>query len=184
MSDSEFLDGLLRDLDGIDEEVRRLGRECAPDKLTWKPAPGAWSIAICFEHLLVTGDRYQGRIEAALERAKARPAAKRKPFRPRRFAGWFIRMAGPDVEKKVRAPRVFAPDRSRAGPETLDRFLEGQEELRRLIRDAGDADLNRPRFASPVTPLLRFSVGEALLLVVRHQQRHLGQALGLHAGAP
>ena len=48
-------------------------------------------------------------------------------------------------------------------------------ELIELIEAARGKNLNRPRFGSPITALLRFSIGEGLELMVRHQQRHLLQ---------
>jgi hypothetical protein len=37
-------------------------------------------------------------------------------------------------------------------------------------------DLNRIKVRSPITPLVRFNLGDALTLQVVHAQRHLAQA--------
>ena len=37
--------------------------------------------------------------------------------------------------------------------------------------------LNGPKFASPVTRLVRITLGEVLSLMVSHTERHVGQAL-------
>lgn len=49
-------------------------------------------------------------------------------------------------------------------------------ELAALLERAAGADIVRARLASPVMPLLKLNVGEALELQVVHIARHLAQA--------
>ncbi len=183
MDSNTFLDGLLRDAVASKDVVARYRRELGDVALTWKPVADVWSIAEIVQHLATTTDAYRTGLEATLARARLRPPTARRPFKARPFAAWFIRMAGPTSERRVKAPKRFLPQVSDTGPQVLDGFVNQQDELVQFIRRAGDVDLNRPRFGSPVTPLLRFSLGEALLLTVRHQERHLQQAERLRAHA-
>ena len=186
MDSATFLAGLHADAIAAREVVGGYRRDLRDEAITWKPAPDVWSMAEIVQHLTTTTTEYRDGLETTLARARQRPLNRRAPFKARPFAAWFVRMAGPTSERKVKAPKRFQPQASEGGPHVLDLFLEQQEEVLQWIRSAGDADLNRPRFGSPVTPLLRFSLGEALLLMVRHQQRHLQQAERLrnHASFP
>ncbi len=58
----------------------------------------------------------------------------------------------------------------------MERFHEGNRAGRELITIAARHDVNRVRFTNPFLPLLRFRVGAGLLILVRHQDRHLQQA--------
>ena len=73
------------------------------------------------------------------------------------------------------APKIFRPA-GEAPPEALDRFLAAQDALLTALASADGIDLNRWKLRSPATALLRFRVGEALELMVMHNDRHLDQA--------
>jgi hypothetical protein len=54
-------------------------------------------------------------------------------------------------------------------------LLDQQDRLDAAIEAASRADLT-VRLASPASKFLRFRLGDVLLLLSRHQLRHLGQA--------
>ncbi|MEM1042454.1 MAG: DinB family protein [Bacteroidota bacterium] len=175
---------LLADAEAVRAEAERLRAELTDAQLTWKPAPDVWSVADCFEHLR-RADKAYGR---ALPEAIGRMEPGGGPFRPSLFGGWFIKFASPESGMKLKAPKAIRP--RRGGPSTeagaLGRFLDQQAALLGLIQDADGKDLNTGTFPSPLLGLIRFTVGEALTLLVRHEQRHLGQALRVteHPGFP
>ena len=55
-------------------------------------------------------------------------------------------------------------------------FLHSQEDMRRVVRESADLDLNRIRFRNPFIGFLRFTVGAGLLIIAAHNRRHLWQA--------
>jgi len=87
--------------------------------------------------------------------------------------GW---LAGALVEgsKPVPAPRLY-----RAGSvpreHVVDAFLAGIARTRALVLDVDGCDL-RVGLASPVSPLIRLNLGDALRIIVVHGHRHLAQA--------
>ncbi len=175
MSDSELLDRWARDAAAVRDQVAELFQEHSEAKLTWKPSAAGWSIAECVDHLAVTGEAYYGRIGDSVERVKG-SAASARGYRPRWLARLFLRFVSPEGTKRVKAPKRFQPGAaSAAGVSVGTQFVEQQQELIELIERARDCDLNAGRFGSPVTSLLRFSIGEALQMMVFHQQRHLAQ---------
>lgn len=181
MESTVFLEGLQGDIAASRAQVESYRQTLTDAQLSWKPAPDVWSITEILQHLVTTTTLYRRGMDATLAKALERPSGRRASFKARRFAAWFVRMAGPTSEKKLKAPKRFQPNASDVGRETLDAFAVQQDELDSLLRQSADADLNKPRMGSPITPLLRFSLGEALLLIVRHQQRHLQQAERLQA---
>ncbi len=171
------LRALLADAEGTRAEAERLRAELSAAQLTWQPAPDVWSVADCFEHLRKVDKAYCRVLPDAVSRMESGSGA----FAPSLFGRWFIRFVSPESSLKLKAPRAIRP--RRGGPSTgaaaLDRFLAQQQDLLGLIRQADGRDLNTGTFASPLVSILRLSVGEALTLLVRHEQRHLGQALRL-----
>ena len=164
---------LLTDAEAVRTEAERLRDTLSDEQLTWKPAPEVWSVADCFEHLRKIDKAYACQLNEAVERAEPGDA----PFRPSLFARWFIWFVSPESTFKVKTPKATRPKPTpSAGGETLDRFLAQQAELIGLIRRTDGKNVNTGRFPSPLASILRFSVGEALTMLVRHEQRHLGQA--------
>lgn len=170
------LDGLHARLETVGEQVRALSEELRDDQLLWRPDPDRWGVADCFEHLIQSDSQYFPRLRAAIDGAA--PAAEgERIYAPGLFARWFVRSVGPDGKMKLPAPKGFRPPP--AGPDALERFLVGQRKISAFVEEARGIDLQSARLASPVSPLVRFTVGEALTLIVAHQERHLKQALAV-----
>ena len=167
----------LRDAQASAEDVEALFDTLSEAQVTWKPAPGVWSIAECVEHLIVMGRLYYPRIGEAIQRSD-RVAGTPPPHRPTlmgRLMHWLVRPGG----LKVKTFGLFRPNPMAVDAGTGQRFLRQQDELIDLIRRAGSVDLNSATFGSPLTQLLRFNVGDGLRIVVAHQRRHLQQAHGV-----
>jgi len=179
-TEAELLDQLTADVEGFPAAVRALVDPLSAAQRLWRPGPERWSVADCFEHLLVTADQYHPRIRRALEEAaRKRPPEASAAYRRRPGTTLVGRMLLAGVREKVGrplpAPKVFAPP-SIADPEAPEHFIARQEELLALLRDARGQDLHRTRLSTPVSRWLRLSVADALRVIVRHQRRHLGQA--------
>lgn len=166
------LRSLLADAEAVRAEAERFRHALSPRQLTWRPEPGVWSVADCFEHLRKMDAAYLRVLPEALARAEPGGA---RPFRPSLFARGFIRSVSPGSRFRLRAPQAVRPA-AEAGAEALARFLDQQESLLALLRQADGRDLNTGRFASPLSSFVRLSLGEGLTVLVRHQQRHAQQA--------
>lgn len=167
------LRSLLDDLVAVRAAAEAFRDGLSAEQLAWRPESGAWGIADCFEHLRKMEKAYARGLADAVERAEPGEA----PFRPRWLARTFIALNGPEPKVKLPAPPAVRPKQDRpASADAIDRFLAQQEQTVGLVRAADGRDLNTGRFASPFSRLLRFSLGEGLTLLVRHEQRHLGQA--------
>ncbi len=165
---------LLDDLKTVTAETERLRATLSDAQCIWKPAPDVWNVLECFQHLIVTDERYYPRLRLAIEKAKRERGS--APFRPSFFGKTFIRYVSPESQRKIKTFRTFEPSPALTDVTVLQEFVDHQDELTALIRQADGIDLNRGKFASPASRLLRFSVGEGLTVLVVHQQRHLQQA--------
>jgi uncharacterized damage-inducible protein DinB len=173
---NELLAELHASGDALTDAACALRDDLSTDQLVWQPPDGGWSIASCFEHLAVTAELYVDRLDDTIERSRALGMVENRPYHPTWIGGWLVKAAGPGGMKKVGAPKKFRPAKDGADPKALDRFIKANTEVLRQIRSADGCDLNRVRFGSPITWLIRLSIGDALHLLVRHGQRHVGQA--------
>jgi len=168
------LAGWAAELLGQSERARGIVAGLSDAELLRSPGPGKWSIAHCLDHLATTAAAYRPGLENAIARGEAAPPERLPPYRPGSLARWFIRAVGPQG-RSVPAPKVFRPP-EQASPRAPERFAETQAALLELLRRADAIDLNRWKLRSPALSLLRFRVGEAFELTVRHNDRHLDQA--------
>lgn len=165
---------LLAGFDASDQRARELLRGLTRAQLNWREHPHTWSVGQCLDHLCVANDVYLPPIAAGLE---GKPMSPVDEIEIGWFGSWFIRdYIEPSAQTKhLKAPKKITPAPD-VEPAVLDRFLRGNEQARELVRRAAGHDVNRLRFRNPFVPLLRFTVGTGLEIVVRHQRRHLLQA--------
>lgn len=164
-----------RVIDVMDQARESFGSLTA-EQLGWSPDPKSWGVGACLEHLNVTGSLYYPRIETAIERARNTDRRGAPDFRPGWFARFFHRFVEPEGKSRVKAPKLFQPAVETFDPTIVERFVEQQSGFQRLIESADGVELNRVKFATPVSRFLRFSVGEGIWILSSHLARHLGQA--------
>lgn len=145
-----------------------------PAALNWKPAPDAWSILECFEHLNRYNRYYNAELENAMEKGRT---GKASAFRPGWLGDYFVRTMSPENTKPVKTMKHLNPTGSQLSVSTLHEFLEHQRHLLRLLVRARGANLNRRAVRVEILPLLRIKTGDGLRFVVAHERRHMAQAL-------
>ena len=164
---------LISELENADGRAERLARPLTSQQLNWRPAPDAWSIGQCLQHLLISNQIYLPAIAASLEGRQQLPVPE---VVLGRFSRWFIKnYIGPSNGARAQAPRKIRPA-VEVESSVLDTFLRSNDASRNLIAKASAYDVNRIRFRNPFIPLLRFTVGTGLEIVSQHESRHLLQA--------
>lgn len=178
------LQDLYRTLKEVEQASNSLISSLSIAQLTWKPAAKTWSILQCFEHLYTVNQLYMGKIEGAIQNASDEDGLER--FRPSWFGRKFIDFQRPESKRKVKTLKLFKPAVTDQDVTVVAQFMAQQKDLLNLIVEADQCNLNKVKLSSPATRLIRFSLGEALTLLVIHEQRHLLQAqnLQLHINFP
>jgi hypothetical protein len=136
------------------------------------------------EHLNLTSRAYLALLPDAVARARKRGDPRTKHYR-RDARGWFMSMMmGPlrHVGKfrivRVRTTPAFVPRTVRSRKEVMSDFVRLQAELAALIRSGDGLPLDRVKIVSPFGRRMKYSAYSALVIVARHQHRHIEQAEG------
>lgn len=175
------LQSVLNELDRTDSEARQLVSGLSDAQLNWQPGSGAWSVAQCLDHLGQINFVYTAALLAAVRHAGRISAATYRPIQPGWFGRWFINAMEPPPRRKFKSPAKGRPGTHKSGEEVLSAFFASHNELRSLIHEARDVNLNRIRFKNPFVSLLRFTVGTGILIIGAHDRRHLWQARQVRA---
>ncbi len=163
-------------LDAAEHDARTLVAGLTAADGLWRPAPGAWSIAECLDHLATANRIYVAAMRPSAVEARARGRLRRRPALPGTIGGWFVRSLEPPVTRRMRAPRAIVPRQAPALADALAGFLDSHEATRVFLREFADIDLYGVLFPNPFIPGLRFSLATGLHVIPAHERRHLWQA--------
>lgn len=142
--------------------------------LNYKPAPNAWSILQCLEHLNLYAIFYMPEIEKALIKSQL----PEKIFKGGFFGTMLVNMVRPaEKSKKMKTFKVMNPDEKILDRQVLNIFINNQSQLISLLERAAKANLNKRAVAVTFTSLIKLKTGDALKFMVYHHQRHIQQAL-------
>lgn len=170
----QWCERLSKEFDAADARATALLKGLTPVQLNWKPNRTAWSVGQCLEHLCLSNEVYVGPMREALPIASTGAVDE---ITPGWFGRWFIRRyIEPATQNKPgRAPRKVSPVASAVDLSIGARFIASNSAMRALMTRARAVDINRVRFRNPFVPIIRFTIGTGLLIIARHNHRHLGQ---------
>lgn len=147
-------------------------------ELNMRPAPQAWSVAECLEHLNLFGKYYLPAIEKVIRTAQKRGHTPAATFIPGRMGKYFVdAIRVRDTTFKMKSTRKFLPERKIYGHEVVAQFIAQSQQTIELLHAAKAVDLNRSPVKTAQFPLVRLRLGDALRFFVYHMERHALQAL-------
>lgn len=160
----------------LKDDVKTLLSAVNNEQFNWRLQPGSWSMAECFDHLNVTGKLYGATIDDKISEANSRQWFSRGPFRHGALGNLLVKLTEPPVKLKVKAPSQFIPQANKLVDVVADEFLRIQDQFIIRLREANGIDLARIKIPSPVTHLLKLTLGQVFGLTTAHERRHLWQA--------
>lgn len=175
---------ILRLLDSASTKVERLVASVPEAGWHARPAPGAWSAAQCVAHLNITSEAYREPLLQGVEEARSLGGEKRFQGRYRSDPlGWVLAsMVGPAPRLagkrrgRVKTPPPFVPSEDPPRDEVVAGFRRHQGWLEALVRDCEGLPIHRVKVVSVFVPSVRYNLYATLLIIARHQLRHLQQA--------
>ena len=175
MNTTDFLRQLRRQVRSQLALVQQEFATLSSEVLNHSPAPGAWSILACLEHL----NRYSHYYLPAFDKALyAQPETQTiREVKKSRLGNWCIASVEPANQKKQKTFQRMNPQHERLTRDTLHTFVLHQEHLLALLDQATHMSLNKRHIPLEFFPWVRLRSGEALAFVITHQERHLQQAL-------
>ena len=165
----------------VERDADELVAPLDDEQCNWSPAPGAWSIAQCIDHLNVANARYFGAACDAVEDARSKGLTRSGPIASSWFGRRFIATLEPPVRIKSRTPRTIRPADRRHKAEIWPEFVRQHTHMRACVQQWGNVDLNRARFRNPLGPFGVVRAGTALRIIAAHDRRHLWQASRVRA---
>lgn len=167
----------LRRIDQTTQKAQEAFSALTPEALNRKPAPDAWSIAQCLDHLIVTNLTYWPVIQQLHAGAYRTPWHGRFGFLTRFFGNIVLGSVQPDRRRKMKTFPIWEPAQSDLPGDIVARFANHQSELKELIRSSEDLLAGGTVISSPANRIIVYKLATAFDIIVTHEERHLEQAL-------
>ena len=145
------------------------------EQWAWKEAPTDWSAAEILWHLNASASPLMPLFEAAIQqiRNSGKGAIGDVPFKLSGLEKLFIKVVSPECSINPPAPKMLTPPTTGLSPtEELARFLDLQNRFLQCIALGNGMDLSQVKIPSPISPMLRLSVGAYITAMVEHERYH------------
>jgi hypothetical protein len=153
------------------------------NQLSWKPNSQTWSVNEILAHLNQYANYYHDVFLNKIENTKFSEAKSQFISSPLGKSAWKSMKLGTanNIKRKFQSPKNYNPT---IHPEIvsineLSVFEKKQFELLDIIEKAKNVNIQRVKIPISISKFIRLKLGDALLFVVYHNERHLQQIKNL-----
>lgn len=173
---NEELPKIIDEARAIAEDADKTFGSLTTEQLNWKPNAEEWSVAQCFEHLIVINTGYFPIMEKVARGEYKHSLKERLPFLPKLFGKLIINAVKPETKRKLKAAAKFAPSKSEIDGRIIEKFVKHQEEIIEHIKMTENVDVTKFIITSPVASFVTYSLFDGYKVIVEHERRHMAQA--------
>lgn len=159
-------------------------------QLNWKPNIETWSINQIFSHVNLYAEFYHEQLTKRIESTRFTEPSPFFTSSPLGRSAWKSMKLGNanNVKRKFRAPKDYNPQfnaKELKENEALI-FTSMQEQMVTILKRAESVSLRKVKVPISISRIIKLRLGDCLLFVIYHNERHLHQALNLikHPGFP
>lgn len=165
------------------ETIQKKVSKLSENQLTWIPNPGVWSVQQVLAHLIEYGNYYHPTILKKIENTRFTSTKEAFVSSPMGRSAWKSMKLGNarNVKRKFKAPKGYNPtfDKEIIRGNEVEEFLRQQNELFTIFEKAQTVNLRRVKVPISISKIIRLRLGDALLFIVYHNERHVQQILNL-----
>ncbi len=165
--------------------IRKKMGHLSDSQRTWKQNEMTWNINEIFAHLNEYARYYHSTFLKKIEKTKFRTPRTIFISSPLGRSAWQSMKLGnaKNVKRKFASQKSYNTtyEKSLLTGNEIKEFEVRQEELLTLIDKAQTVNLRKVKVPIAISKIIRFRLGDALLFVAYHNQRHVQQALNVLA---
>lgn len=166
------------------DTVAREFKPLTDEQLRWKPNPDKWSIIECLQHLNLAERFYIRNIQHKVDALGLIQTEPTDQTLEGDLVGRTLRyVVDPKTTLKIPAPGIIRPRHARDldVAEVMTQFIELQTLLHDLLNKAVSLDWNQTKLMTIFGNWLKIRMGDAMLMLVAHSERHINQAMRVKA---
>lgn len=152
------------------------------ERLNKKQNSDAWSAAECFQHLLFTNEHYLNHFNEVVSSSQDANKIKtfnhsfNHPFKHSLWGKFILYFVKPTTKMKSKTTKLFNPAFSKVDNDVVRKYLEQNSQLTEVISKMKNLDLRNMKMPSPINEKIKYNLGDAIKILVMHDQRHIQQA--------
>jgi len=174
-NNDELLQKFLSEAPLLIDTANKQFNDLSETQINWKPSEEKWSIGECIDHLVVTHKLYNSKIKEVQPLIKDCGDGSFK-FKHTFSGRTILKYVDPNSTTRTKTFKLFKPSMRQIDTDFIRSFCEEVETMISFAEKLRGVDLTKLKISSPVTKLLRMNVGDALLINLYHDKRHLNQA--------
>lgn len=158
-----------------DENLKNLSQE----QLQFSTKPGAWNIQQVLAHLNSYSKYYNSAFKSRIDTTRHEVPKEKYVGSPMGIATIKSMKLGKanNVKRKLKSPKMHNP---KIHPELMEgelieMFIANQKEILEIAESAGEVNLRRTKVPLAISKRVKLRLGDALLFVSYHVERHLQQ---------
>lgn len=165
------------------QQLRKRISGLSEKQLNWKPVESSWNLLEITAHLNEYAQFYHAAFSSRIEKTRFRQPKENFVSSPLGRSAWMSMKLGnaKNVKRKFNAPKqynpTYSPDLVKA--DGVEQLIRAQQELLQLIETAAEVNIRKVKVPISISKIIRLRLGDALLFVVYHNERHIQQALNL-----
>jgi DinB superfamily len=167
---------IISELEKISESSRRIFGKLSAKQLNFKPSAKNWSIAQCFEHLIVTNNLYFPNIQKVIDGKHRNNFFSKIPFSTNLIGVLMRNALNPNQRRKMKTFKIFEPTVSDVSEMIIEDFAENNQKLIEMIEACKDLEIHKIKIAEPLSVALNLRLDDAFEILVMHEKRHFLQA--------
>lgn len=158
-------------------------QKLSANQLNWKSSELNWSINEIFAHLNAYSSFYNRVFHEKIDSTKHTKPKQTFTSSPLGKSAWISMRLGKarNVKRKFNAPKNFNPTETPALCEgnQLERWIVLNEDFLTIIEKSVSVSLRRVKIPLSLSNLIKLRLGDALLFVAYHSDRHMEQAINV-----
>jgi hypothetical protein len=162
------------------EQIQQLASDVTAQlnevRFNWRPSPSEWSIEECLSHLVMVGQWEIRALEEAIARGRERGLTGPGPFEFGAVDRFIVHQTEPPVRHALPTTSRFVPLHGQPVTAVMPTFYHVQSQLILLLERADGLDLRKVKVSTPISRLLKLSLGAMFAQIAAHERRHLDQA--------
>jgi hypothetical protein len=163
----------------VKEHVLPLSEE----QKNWKKDQSSWSLNEIFAHLNSYAAYYHKTMLRKIEKTRFRTPRENFISSPLGRSAWRSMKLGnlQNVKRKMKSPRMYNPSYTSelVSGNDVQQFEKEQHDLLKIITSAAEINIRKAKIPISISKIIRLRLGDALLFVVYHNERHVQQAKNL-----
>lgn len=153
------------------------------EQIKWKPLENSWNIQEVFAHLNKFAAYYHETFKKCIQKTRFKIPSENFISSPLGRSAWASMKLGNanNVKRKFKAQRLNNPMFEKSlisGQDTQD-LMNHLNELNHIFDLSSTVNIRKVKIPISISKIIRFRLGDALLYVVYHNQRHVQQALNV-----